>query len=72
MERDATVHLFNFTCWVCRSRAGGGEVHNGQIGIAQEVAAAANAVDHARAHDMRRVAVAVHVNLNRRVHGDDT
>lgn len=47
-------------------------MHDGQVGVAQEIAAATNAVDHARAHDMRRVAVAVHVNLDWRVHGNHT
>ncbi|MPM21153.1 hypothetical protein SDC9_67596 [bioreactor metagenome] len=44
---------------------------DGQAGVAGEVARAADAVLHPRAHDVGRVHVAVHVGLDHAVHGDD-
>ena len=45
-----------------------GRVHDGQIGVAEEVARAAEAVDHLGAAHQRGVRVRVHVHLHRRVH----
>jgi long-chain acyl-CoA synthetase len=42
-----------------------------QVAIARKVARAANAVHHARAHQVGGVDVAVDVGLDHRVHGDD-
>ena len=46
-------------------------VEDGQVGVAREVAAAADAVDHVRARDVRRVNIAVDVDFDGRVHRND-
>ena len=46
-------------------------VEDRDVGVACKVAAAADAVHHLRARDVRRVDVAVDVNLDRRVHRND-
>ena len=48
-----------------------GTGENGQVGVAREVARAADAVHQAGAHDMRGVHVAEDVHLDGRVHRDD-
>lgn len=50
---------------------GGRRVHDGVLGVAQEVGGAAQAVEHARAHDAGAVGVGVDVDLDGGVHGDD-
>src|SRR3989338_8920673 len=51
---------------------GGGRRHeHREVGVAREVARAADAVHDARAHHMGGVHVAVEVGLDHAVHGDD-
>lgn len=54
---------------LARSRAG--RVHDAVLGAAQEVGAAAEAVEHAAAHDAGAVGVGVDVDFDGRVHADD-
>lgn len=46
-------------------------VHDRVLGAAQEVGRAAEAIQHAAAHDARRVGVRVDVDFDRRVHAND-
>ena len=46
-------------------------VHDAVLAAAQEIGGAAEAVEHARAHDAGAVGVGVHVDFDRRVHADD-
>lgn len=51
--------------------AGGGSVHDGVLGVAEEVGRAAQAVEHAGAVDAGGVGVGVDVDLDGGVHADD-
>lgn len=49
-----------------------GSVHDGVLGVSQEISRATETVEHAGAHDAGRVGVSVNVNLDGGVHADDT
>ncbi|KAH3668618.1 hypothetical protein OGAPHI_002372 [Ogataea philodendri] len=50
----------------CRS------VHDGQLGISQEISRSSQSVQHSRSVNVGGVGVRIDVNLNRSVHGNDT
>lgn len=49
-----------------------GSVHDGVLGVSQEISRATETVEHTGAHDAGRVGVSVNVNLDGGVHADDT
>lgn len=51
---------------------GGGGVHDGVLGVAEEVGGTTETVEHARAHNVGGVGVSVDVDLDGGVHADDT
>lgn len=65
-------HNTRHTGRVDLGRSGRRSVHDGQLGVSQEVGRSTKTVQHTGAHDVGGVGVGVHVNLDRGVHGDDT
>ena len=51
---------------------GGGSVHDGVLGVAEEIGGTTETVEHAGAHDVGGVGVGVDVNLDGGVHANDT
>lgn len=54
---------YSYTCGVGRCGSGRREVDNGEVCVSKEVAAAANAMDHLGAQDVRAVRMPVDVDL---------
>lgn len=53
-------------------RTSGRSMHDGEVGVAEEITRAAETVDDLGAANEGGVGVAVHIDLNGGVHGDDT
>ena len=51
---------------------GGGRVHDGVLGVAEEISGTTETVEHAGAHDVGGVGVGVDVDLDGGVHADNT
>lgn len=60
------------TVGVSLGRSRRGSVHDGVLGVAEEISRTTNSVEHSGAADTGRVGVGVDVNLDRGIHANDT
>ena len=69
---DVSSHGHNArdTGGVVLALTGRRSVHDGDVGVTQEIARASQTVDHLGSSHQRRVGVGVHINLHGGVHGD--
>ena len=72
IDVGAHGHDTGHTGGVGLGRTSGRSMHDGEVGVTEEITRAAETVDDLGAANEGGVGVAVHIDLNGGVHGDDT